>query len=152
MVMMNAFRLPSAGAIIIAALAAVGATAAADLISSQARTTDGDTIRLGHQSVRIWGIAAPERSEPGGREASAAMADLLASGTVICQPTGEKSHSRIVARCYIDGRDIGRAMVATGWARDCPRYSGGAYADTEAATKRRVAYDLPAYCTKETRR
>jgi len=121
------------------------AAAAADL-SGPARAIDGDTIRIGETSVRIWGIAAPERSEPGGRQATAAMADLLARGPVSCLDSGSRSHGRVVAACTVAGVDVGGAMVASGWARDCPGYSGGVYGAVEARAVRRVEYPLPGYC------
>ncbi|MBO43329.1 MAG: hypothetical protein CMM28_06350 [Rhodospirillaceae bacterium] len=34
---------------------------------------DGDTIVVGKQAIRLNGIAAPERNEPGGKEATAYM-------------------------------------------------------------------------------
>lgn len=119
--------------------------AAADL-SGRARATDGDTIRIGATSIRIWGLAAPERSEPGGRQATAAMAELLARGPVNCLDTGARSHGRVVAVCTVAGIDLAAEMVASGWARDCPRYSGGVYGAIEASSPRRVAYEMPAYC------
>ncbi len=119
--------------------------AAADL-TGQARAIDGDTIKIGATSIRIWGLAAPERSEPGGRQATAAMADLLARGPVSCIDTGGRSHNRVVAMCSVAGVDLAAAMIASGWARDCPAYSGGVYGMVEARSARRVEYRLPGYC------
>lgn len=127
-------------------LITLASTASAADLSGPARAIDGDTIRIGETSVRIWGIAAPERSEPGGREATAAMADLLARGQVSCLDSGDRSHGRVVAACTVAGVDIGGAMVASGWARDCPVYSGGAYGLVEARAARLVEYALPGYC------
>lgn len=123
----------------------IGTASAADL-SGRARATDGDTIRIGATSIRIWGLAAPERSEPGGRQATAAMAALLARGPVNCLDTGARSHSRVVAVCTVAGLDLAAEMVASGWARDCPRFSGGVYGTIEAGAPRRVGYELPGYC------
>ena len=33
--------------------------------------------------------------------------------------------------CYLNGEDIGEAMVRQGLARDCPRISGGRYGEAE---------------------
>lgn len=129
-----------------ALLILLATTAHAADLTGRARATDGDTIRIGTTSIRIWGLAAPERSEPGGRQATAAMADLLARGPVSCRDTGARSHQRVVAVCTVAGLDLAAEMVASGWARDCPRYSGGVYAVIEAGSRRRVAYRLPGYC------
>jgi endonuclease YncB( thermonuclease family) len=133
-------------AITLAALMMVATTAAAADLSGRARAVDGDTIRVGSTTVRIWGLAAPERSEAGGREATAVMADLLARGPVTCRDTGDRSHNRVVAVCTVAGVDIAAEMVASGWARDCPTFSGGVYGLVEAGAARRLP--LPGYCER----
>jgi endonuclease YncB( thermonuclease family) len=51
---------------------------------------------------------------------------------------------RPVAGCRIDGQDAGRLMIETGFARDCPRYSGGRYEAFEVERSRQLP--LPGYC------
>lgn len=104
---------------------------------------DGDTIRCGETRYRLWGLHAPERSDPGGPQAQAALAEIIAPG-VSCEPTGATSWDRIVARCYVDGRDVAEMMVATGLAADCPAFSGGVYREFETDAGR--ALPLPDYC------
>jgi len=123
----------------------IGTAHAADL-TGRATITDGDTIRVAGKAIRIWGIAAPEKRERGGRQATAAMAEMLAGQVVSCRDRGQRTHGRIVASCRVGDRDVGEAMVRSGWARDCPRYSGGQYAEAESASPRRVTYPLPSYC------
>ena len=105
---------------------------------------DGDTIEVAGVPIRLNGVAAPETHEPGGQEATAAMARMVDGKTVTCDLNGERSHDRRVGICYLDGHDIGAAIIGLGVARDCPRYSGGRY----AAVERPEAADLPlpAYC------
>mgnify|MGYP006976781434 CR=1 FL=1 len=48
--------------------------------------------------------------------------------------------------------DIGRHQVATGHPRDCPKFSGGRYADAEEDARRAghvsgAIYALPTYCS-----
>jgi len=68
-----------------------------------------------------------------------------------CQLTGKRTYDRCVAVCYLDGADIEAIMVRTGYARDCPRYSGGRHREAErqaaadGATIGRI-YALPGYC------
>ena len=70
-----------------------------------------------------------------------------------CQLDGETTYDRCAGTCYLDGRDIAAELVRAGLARDCPRYSGGRYADEERAAARdgatiREWYELPGYCRK----
>ena len=64
---------------------------------------------------------------------------------VRCELDGTKTHDRWVGICYLNGRDIGAAVIGVGLALDCPRYSGGRYAKLEvpAAVLR---MRLPRYC------
>ena len=48
--------------------------------------------------------------------------------------------------CYLDEKDIGATVTANGLALDCPRFSGGRYAEYEvkgAAALIRGRSDLP---------
>ncbi|MGG2362378.1 thermonuclease family protein, partial [Salmonella enterica] len=89
------------------------------------------TIHIGDRRIRIWGIAAPELHEPGGREAKTYMAELVALGRVSCIDSGGRSHNRIVAMCSVRRLDLGAEMVGSGLARDCPAFSGGIYGPIE---------------------
>jgi endonuclease YncB( thermonuclease family) len=117
-----------------------------------ARVTDGDTLRIGAQAIRLNGIAAPERSEPGGSESTRYLRALVEGRDIACRDTGARTYGRIVATCQLtNGRDIGAAMVEGGHARDCARYSGGRYAGAEQrarASGRDLSktYPLPRYC------
>lgn len=102
-------------------------------LTGQATAIDGDTIRIGTQSIRLQGVDAPELSENLGPAARDVMAQILAQGIVQCQSDGTHSYNRIVARCYIGRIDIAIPLIAGGWALDCPAYSGGRYR----------AYELP---------
>ena len=113
---------------------------------------DGDTIELGPIAVRLQGIAAPERDEPGGSIAADAMRDLVLGKDVRCDLTGDRSHDRVIGVCFLDdGRDVGEVMVFQGNARDCRRFSRGRYADAERHA-RAMGHDLsriymlPGYC------
>ncbi len=65
--------------------------------------------------------------------------------TVVCELTGERTHGREVGVCRVDGRDVGAAVIGAGLARDCPRFSGGRYADLETPEAARKL-PLPHYC------
>ena len=89
---------------------------------------DGDTLR-GEPNIRIWGIDAPEKGEPGGTEATAYLSKLLTDESLTCEEKGTDRFGRIVAQCFLDdGRDIACELVKAGHARDWPKYSKGHYA------------------------
>lgn len=133
----------------ILALAALiaGPAAAAErgsAVRGPAVVIDGDTLDVGGVRVRLNGVAAPERSEPGGAEATAAMVRIIGARPVRCVLTGEKTHGREVGICYVNERDVGGALIAAGYARDCARYSSGRYATVEPPAARSLP--LPDYC------
>jgi endonuclease YncB( thermonuclease family) len=107
---------------------------------------DGDTIVVGKQPIRLDGVHAPEMRDDGGPEARAFVIDLVGGKAVSCDPMGSETYDRRVAVCYLDGEDIGRALIRAGLARDCPRYSKGRYADDEQADAAR--FGLPGYCKR----
>ena len=112
--------------------------AAGEIVGKVARVADGDTFTIGRTRIRLCGIQAPERRDPGGPAATAMMRRLIAGRTIRCIPVGEgtpcdgssphASHDRVVAQCFAGSRDLAEAMVRAGRADDWPRFSGGAYA------------------------
>jgi endonuclease YncB( thermonuclease family) len=120
----------------------LGAPALADskLTSRGIRVIDGDTIALGDQRIRLWGIDAPEirqecirdgASYPCGRAAKAFLEALVGSESVACGEVAQDRHRRSVARCWASGGDIGEAVIRAGWALDYSRYSRGFYSSAE---------------------
>ena len=90
-------------------------------------------------------------NEPCGREATATMRRLITGRELRCELDGSRTYDRCAGICYLDGADIAAELVRRGLARDCPRFSGGRYADVEreAAEDRatiRESYRLPGYC------
>jgi micrococcal nuclease len=92
---------------------------------------DGDTIEVSGPPIRLNGLAAPERGEPGSRAATRAMIEMVQGETLRCELDGERAHDRCVAICYLEGEDISTVMVRRGLARNCTRFSGGRYAEAE---------------------
>ncbi len=100
-----------AGAALWAAmLPAAAQEALADTVT---QVRDGDTIVVGkYTAIRLQGVHAPEFDEQGGYEVQRFMAQLVAGERVECRLTGERSYDREIGTCYIDGRDIGAALIA----------------------------------------
>lgn len=111
-------------------------------IIGRATVIDGDTLEIHGQRIRLWGIDAPESRqtcERGGRtyrcgtDAANRLAGWIVDRTVTCRPEGGPDrYRRIVARCTVQGVDIGAWLVMQGLALDYPRYSRRAYARQEA--------------------
>ncbi len=113
-------------------------------IVGRAIVHDGDTIRIGVQSIRLAGIDAEELNEPIGYKAREALVAIIGSQVVRCDPSG-KSYNRIVATCTIGNLDIGAEMVRQGYALDCAHYSGGRYRSLEPNGARQKLIQKP-YC------
>lgn len=129
--------------------------APAAILTGIAQAKDGDGILFGEVEVRLQGIAAPEfrsnKKEAGGREALMALGALVNGEHVHCELDGTTANRRPVGICYLDGRDLGRLMIESGFARDCPRFSRGRYSDVESNAQHRgrdlsKIYGLPDYC------
>lgn len=101
------------------------------------RVIDGDTFVLADAHVRLWGIDAPEKKQSCyhqghavscGQQAKLFLQDLLAKDAPLdCRKIANDRYRRIVARCDLNGHDLGEVMVRNGWAVDYPRYSKRAY-------------------------
>lgn len=85
--------------------------------------TDGDTIKLDGERVRLKGIDAAEIFSPAcraekriGARAKAALEDMLAGRTITLERHGRDRYGRTLAIVFADGRDINAAMIAGGWA------------------------------------
>lgn len=106
---------------------------------------DGDTIEVGKIPIRLNGVSAPEMDEPLGSQSKAFMVNLVDGKNVRCELTGAKTYDRLVGTCYVGDIDIGTAIISEGLALDCPRYSGGRYAEFETA-EALEQIKLPGYC------
>lgn len=104
---------------------------------------DGDTLLVlpeqAHEPVklRIEGIDAPERCQPGGDASRDAMIELVHRKTVQVFPHGADTYGRVLGRVEIDGRDVAAEMVASGmaWAYRF-RETSGPYAALERQARK----------------
>lgn len=101
-------------------------------ISGRASVTDGDSLEIRGQRIRLHGIDAVEarqqcrdrdgRAWPCGRRAAFALEDAIGGRTVHCRVRDRDDYGRIVARCMADGTDLSAEMVARGYAIVLRRY------------------------------
>lgn len=88
---------------------------------------DVDTLIVGEQPIRLFGIDGPELSTTYGISAKERFEEIILQQNVTCDPTGQTSYDRIVAICYLNGVDLGALLISSGLALDCPAYSNGMY-------------------------
>ena len=95
--------------------------------AASVRVADGDTIELGGQRIRLQGIDAPELHQECRDAVGAQLALRPARAVRIAQADRKRSpcnasiarkdrFGRSVAVCRAGGRDLGEAMVRSGWA------------------------------------
>lgn len=89
--------------------------------------TDGDTLTVegaaGHtETVRLWGVDAPETSQPYGSDATA-VARKVAEGKRVDVELIERDHyGRVIGRVHVDGTTLGRTLTRSGYAWHGRRY------------------------------
>jgi endonuclease YncB( thermonuclease family) len=99
---------------------------------------DGDTIVIQKVKIRLAGIDAPEIEDPWGQKAKWAMVGICKGQVITAELTGERSHGRLVATCFLpDGRDIAAELVSQGLALDWKGFSGGKYRHLEQPDARK---------------
>ena len=121
-------------------LLALGVSQAMTFAACAQTITDGDTIKQGGVTYRLWGIDAPESAQtcpdgwPAGSLATTRLKALTASRSVVCDDRGRDRYGRIIARCTANGEDLGAIMVREGMAWAFVRYSRD-YVEQEARAK-----------------
>jgi micrococcal nuclease len=127
------------GAILGAALLASGAAGAATLVGTVVRVSDGDTVWLRTADaarrpvkLRLDGLDAPERCQPGGPQARAALEARVIGRRVIVETRARDGYGRTIGQLRSDGVDVGAWLVGEGHAWD-HRFRGrpGPYAALE---------------------
>lgn len=97
------------------------------------RVIDADTWDVGGTRVRLFGIDAPELDQTCdtrdgqnwacGGWVSAQVRQMYDGRRARCTALTLDRYDRTVARCFVDDVDVGRQMVADGWAFAYRRYS-----------------------------
>lgn len=96
--------------------------------AAQVRVVDGDTIRVGAERVRIFGLDCAELGDAGGREAKRALERMIAGRSVRLERIERDRYGRTVAKVFAGGLDVTCSMIRAGACREYERYSRGTYA------------------------
>lgn len=91
---------------------------------------DGDTMVLEgvEPRIRLWGVDAPEKGEPGAQAATNALRDLSDNQLVSYIEMDRDRYGRIVARIFLpDQREVNRLLIESGIAEEYCRYSKDFY-------------------------
>lgn len=106
---------------------------ASDQITGPMRVIDGDTIEVAGQRLRLHGIDAPEHNQmcggggaplwPCGSWATGEVRARYNGKAVDCEALETDRYGRTVARCFVNGEDMGSALVQSGLAFAYLKYS-----------------------------
>lgn len=113
------------GILVLCAIVANWLEPAPTPLTGSVRASDGDSFHYGEERVRLLGIDAPELKQtctdatgsvwPCGQQAREKLAELLRT-KLSCVRDGRDRYGRVLARCEVEGGDLGATLVATGWA------------------------------------
>jgi len=90
-----------------------------------ARAVDGDTLAIGTERIRLFGIDAPEARQTCrvnwsewtcGLDAATALRSMVEGKQVACEPIDKDVYGRTVARCHVGQLDVAAEMVRKGLA------------------------------------
>lgn len=99
------------------AIAVIGPDRTGDFTAKNVYVVDGDTLHSDGRKIRIYGIDAPEMGQgQQGELAKRQMQKLVGRRTIRVEPITVDHYGRSVARVFVGKRDIGKAMVAYGYA------------------------------------
>ena len=131
------------GSAVIAAGMQLGcAPQAAEAITGRAKVVDGDSLEIGSDRVRLFGIDAPEGRQDCqrngqawrcGEDAAAKLRSLVQGATLSCMPRDTDEYGRSVAVCKNGTTDINAEMVRAGLALAYRRYSNDYVAEENEA-------------------
>ena len=109
------------------------------IISGRAQVTDGDSLRIGDERIRLFGIDAIEGKQTCnyrgdewacGRSSRKALERAINRDPVSCTVYDKDKYKRLVSICRIGDLDLNEAQVRNGWAVAYTKYSKR-YAEAE---------------------
>ena len=116
-----------------------------DLIFGKAYITDGDTIKINGQKIRLHGIDTPEIEQYClnqkmekylcGKSAKDFLKKIIKNKKIKCLKNDIDRYGRIVATCYIGEKDLNGLIVESGWGLAYRRYSKKYISNEKSAEK-----------------
>jgi len=94
-------------------------------ISGSARVIDGDTVKIGKTRIQLYGIDALEKRQKCdkagyrwrcGKKATKTLWSYTKGKSVLCKGSKTDRYKRLIAICYVEGKDLNAAMVDAGLA------------------------------------
>lgn len=103
------------------------------LLAAAVTVTDGDTIRIGSERIRLLGIDAPEIHGcrkgricvPGDGHASKRSLEALMGGKISVQRVGQDRYGRTLAQVYVGGRNVACEQLRRGQAAYVAKWDNG---------------------------
>src|SRR6266550_5663849 len=124
-------------------LLSLPAIAQAADITGVPKIREGDHLQIGNSRIRLGGIDAPAVDQlclnnsgerwTCGVAARDELVKHVGSKSWTCHTRSTDRRGRIIARCEVDGEDIQKWLVASGWALSFVRISHDYDADEKAA-------------------
>ena len=108
--------------VVVLACAGAPAVGAQNFAARVVTVSDGDTVWVTpvqsqrRLKLRMQGMDAPERCQPGGEASTRALRELLLNQTVEVEVSGQDDYQRGLARIRYQGKDVGAFMVSQGHA------------------------------------
>ena len=103
------------------------------LAAQTARVIDGDTLHIGEEKIRLFGVDAPEKGQtcigPDGQSwacglwATEQLQEKLDGGQLRCEGQDRDRYGRLLATCTVNGRDVAKDLVEEGAVLAFRRYS-----------------------------
>ena len=103
-----------------------------DIKSQDIKITDGDTIKVNGEKIRVSGIYTPELKQicikqgvkkPCGITAKQILIDKIADNNVTCVKEGKDQYKRTLAECFVNNQSLSSYLVRSGYAFAYRRYS-----------------------------
>lgn len=110
---------------------AINQTNNTNIISGFAYISDGDSIKINHQRIRLLGMDALELSQfctqndqkfACGEFSKQHLKKIINGQKVSCKWIERDKYNRILGQCFVGNIDISRQMVEDGWAVSYSNY------------------------------
>ena len=109
------------------------AAAEAETLTGKPYVTDGDTVKITGEWIRLQGIDAPEtnqrcrdaaeKSYSCGLVSTTALRTKIGRNSITCEGTVRDRYGRFLGICYLGKLDLNNWMVRNGYALAYTRYS-----------------------------